>query len=97
VHAALTKPLGDVGVTVLVRVAKRQHSAGLATLVEEADEHIPILAHRDVAHRSCALGEDDRAEARRQLDRLIAAAARRGRGLLVPAAGEGRDCEHQPG
>ena len=63
VHPALAKPFGDVGVAVLVRVAEREHAAGLSSLIEQTDEHVSILAHRNVAHRAGALGEDDRAEA----------------------------------
>ena len=51
-HAALAELLGVIGVTVLVRVAQHEHAAGLAALVEHADDDVAVLAHDEMARET---------------------------------------------
>ena len=72
---------------VLVAVAQHEHAAGFAPLVENADDDVAVLAHDEMARRTGAVGEDRRAETRRQLDGRVTAARRRGGRRFLCTAG----------
>src|SRR5215510_3036115 len=56
-HARLAEALARIGAAVLVGVSENHHAARLATLVEHADDHVPVAAHGDVSRQSSAVGK----------------------------------------
>ena len=46
VDAALAETRLEIGVAIVIRVAQHQHAADLSSLVQHADDHVAVLAHR---------------------------------------------------
>jgi hypothetical protein len=91
VHSLFPDSLGEVGVSVVIRVAKDEDPAGQPSLIQDTGDDVAIVADDDVAHRARAFRGDRRAESIGELDVLITAAAGGGD---TGAAMEAREASH---